>query len=102
MNAVRPPIVFNRRRRGCEDPIGYRAKEGLFVGEVPVERAGGDAELACEPPHRQIGESVVVEKLGGLVDHVSSMKLHPCSLNTVQVLGCRRSASVAGGFRGGH
>ena len=68
-----------------EDPVGDGAEQLLLVGEVPVQRAGGDVELAGQPAHRQVGDAVGVEQLGRRVDHVASVQLHPGSLNTVQV-----------------
>ena len=32
-----------------QDPVGDGAEQLLFVGEMPVQRAGGDVELAGQP-----------------------------------------------------
>ena len=50
------PIVLERGK-----PVRERTQQGLFVREVPVQGAGLHAERAGETPHREVGETVLVE-----------------------------------------
>ena len=82
-----PQIPATRSRQspgtsstGFQDPVGDRAEQLLFVGEMPVQRAGGDVELAGQPPHRQVGDPVAVEQRRRRVDHVAFVELHARTL----------------------
>ena len=59
-----------------EYAVGDRAEELLLVGEMPVQGAGGDIELAAQPAHRQVGDAVVVQDRRRRLDHVAFVQLH--------------------------
>ena len=75
-----------------EDPVGDGAEQLLLVGEMPVQRAGGDVELAGQPAHGQVGDPVVVQESrspASTTSRLCSCTRYP-NLNTVQVGFARR------------
>ena len=74
-----PPVAWHIAD-GLEDPVGDRTEKLLLVGEMPVQRAGGDIELAAEPAHRQVGDPVVVQDRRRRLDHVAFVQLHPATI----------------------
>ena len=77
-DAVTP--VARRIANGLEDAVGDRAEKLLLVGEMPVQGAGGDVQLAAQPAHRQVGDPVVVQDRRRRLDHVAFVQLHPATI----------------------
>jgi len=76
------PLVPGRIRIGlgvraaAQDLIGERREQQLLAREVVVERAGLDAELGRDTPHRQVGQAVTIEHPEGVVHHVGAAIAH--------------------------
>lgn len=71
-----PFTGFDRLVHGGQDAVADGAEQRLLIGEVPVQRAGLHMQGTREPPHGQIGESVLIEDGDGPVDHVRAVQLH--------------------------
>lgn len=48
---------------GGEDRLGNASQKCLLVGEMPVQGAGCNVEGAGEPPHREVGQAVLLQNV---------------------------------------
>ena len=65
MRRRRARAARGRCRRTPDDPVRQARQECLFVGEVPVERGGADAELGRQFAHGEVRQAALVEERHG-------------------------------------
>ena len=63
-------------RNGGDNVLSQSRNERLFIGNVPVKRAGGNAEGGCNAAHGDVAQPIGIKQGNSGVDNTLAIDMH--------------------------